>query len=111
MITAVITSALTSFVKKSAAEAQEREVETRALYQLTNHLTDATDLEDVAAIAAKIIGNTMNCKAACLCFDESGCPEKSFVQRVSQDKWIHRDTQVPEELMSTLGGLADRLFY
>lgn len=67
MITASITSALTSFVKKSATEAHEREAETKALYLLTNHLTDAAEIRDVAAVAADIIGNTMNCKApACV---------------------------------------------
>ena len=105
MITAVITSALTSFVKKSAAEAREREAETKALYLLANHLTDATDLEDVAAIVAKIFGDTMNCKAACLYFDESGFPEKSFVQQVSHDKLAHRKTEAPEELMRALESL------
>lgn len=90
-ITAVITSALTSRVKYNAIESMRKEAETRALYQLTNHLTDANDIHDIAEIAAKTISELISYKIGCLCFDENGVPEKSFVQQVSEDKKIYRE--------------------
>lgn len=90
-ITAVITSALTSRVKQNAVEAAEKEIETRALYQLTNHLTDAKDIHDIASIATRTISELILCRVGCLCFDEDGMPEKSFVQQMSDEKQIYRE--------------------
>jgi two-component system sensor histidine kinase KdpD len=98
MITALLTSTLTSYAKKSAAEALEKESETKALYMLTNHLTDAADVHDIAGIAVGIISNIMDCNAACLCFDENELPEKTFVQQISPEKQIYRDTENAEEI-------------
>jgi two-component system sensor histidine kinase KdpD len=89
-ITASITSALTSRVKQNAIKIAEKEIETRALYQLTNHLTDAKNIHDIASIATQIISETISCKVGCLCFDEDGIPEKSFVQQVSGERQIYR---------------------
>ena len=50
-ITALITSTLTSHSKRSAKIAQEKEAETKAIYNLTNHLTDAKGIHDIAGIA------------------------------------------------------------
>ncbi|MDF2537269.1 MAG: kdpD 2 [Herbinix sp.] len=104
-ITSLITSTLTSHVKKSAVEAQEKESETKALYMLTNHLTDAADIHDIADIATGIISNIISCKAACLCFDENGLPEKTFVQQVSHEKQIHRNLLVTDDIRHKIEGL------
>jgi two-component system sensor histidine kinase KdpD len=69
-LTAITTSALTSKVKQNASEAQEKEAETRALFQLTNRLTDAVDIAEISNIAVETISSIMSCRAACLCFDE-----------------------------------------
>jgi len=98
MMTALLTSTLTSHVKKSAIQAQEKESETKALYLLTNHLTDASDMHDIAGIATKIISTVINCNAACLCFDENELPEKTFVQQISPEKQIYRDTENADEI-------------
>lgn len=98
MITALLTSTLTSHVKKSATEAQEKESETKALYMLTNHLTDASNMHDIADVATKIISTVINCNAACLCFDENELPEKTFVQQISPEKQIYRDTENADEI-------------
>lgn len=90
-ITAVITSALTSRVKQNAVESSRKEIETRALYQLTNHLTDAIDMHDIAKITAETISEIVSYKIGFLCFDENGVPEKSFVQQVSKEKYIYRE--------------------
>lgn len=90
-ITALITSTLTSHAKRSAKAAQEKEAETKAIYNLTNHLTDAKNIHDIASIAVKAISSCFSCKSACLCFDESGMPEQSFIQQVSNDKQVRRE--------------------
>jgi two-component system sensor histidine kinase KdpD len=98
MITALLTSTLTSHVKKSAMEATEKESETKALYLLTNRVTDAEDIHDIARIATAIISSIMGCNAACLCFDGNGTPEKTFVQQVSAEEQIYHATENAEEI-------------
>ena len=104
-ITAMITSALTSHVKQSAIKANEKEAETKALYMLTDHLTDAESMHDIAEIAVKIITDVMQCQTGCLCFDENGLPEGKFVQQLSPEEQIHRDITDPEELKHRIEGL------
>ncbi len=89
-ITAIITSTLTSHAKKSEIEAKEKEAQTKEVYNLTNNLMDAQDIDDIASIAVSSISNCFFCKAAFICFDEQGNPEKSFIQQISDDKQIHR---------------------
>lgn len=104
-ITALITSTLTSHVKKNAADAKQKEAEAKALYLLTNHLTDAAEINEIAGISISIISTVMNCNAACLCFDENGLPEKSFIQQISPDKQIHRDVSNVDEIKHQIEGL------
>ncbi|MEA5059668.1 MAG: DUF4118 domain-containing protein, partial [Candidatus Pelethousia sp.] len=61
-LTSVITSALTTKVKQKAFEAQEKESEASALYQLTSHLTDAADISDIAKTTVRTISSIMNCR-------------------------------------------------
>ncbi len=93
MITSLVTSTLTSHVKESASNALEKEAETRALYQLTNHLTDAADNREIAAIAVKIISTVLDCKAACLCFIEKDIPEPTYIQQLDSNNQIQRETE------------------
>lgn len=92
-LTSVITSALTTKVKQSALEAQEKEAETSALYHLTNHLTDAVDINDIVSITVRIISDIMGCQAACLCFDEGGQPELSYIQQKNTDEQVRRKVE------------------
>lgn len=89
-VIAIITSTLTSHVKQSALSAREKEAETKAIYNLTNHLTDAKDIHDIVCIAIGTISDCFFCKAAMLCFDENGLPEISFIQQVSPEKRVYR---------------------
>ncbi|MEY8355111.1 ATP-binding protein [Lachnospiraceae bacterium 54-53] len=91
VITALITSTLTTHAKQNARKAQERESETKALYTLTTRLTDAADLHAIAGIAADTISGLLNTSAGCLCFDENGKPEQTFIQQLSPEKQIRRD--------------------
>lgn len=102
-ITAVATSTLTSRVKKSAAEASDRANETNALYHLTNHLTDAKSISDIAEIAAEQIGKVLSCWAAVLCFDPKGNPEKVFIQSTDSGL-VHREYDVKDDIEHRLQG-------
>jgi two-component system sensor histidine kinase KdpD len=102
-ITSVATSTLTSRVKKSAAEARDRAAETQALYHLTNHLSDAKSITDIATIAAEQIEKVLNCPVAILCFDSDGNPEKTFIQCFG-DELIHREYDKHEDLAHRLDG-------
>ena len=110
MITALLTGTLTSHVKKNAIEAKEKESETKALYLLTNRLTDASDLHDIAHIAVGIIASVMDCKVACLCFDDNELPEKTFVQQISSEKQIHRGTENAEYIKNKTEGLHEGFY-
>lgn len=104
-MTALITCTITSHAKQSALEAEQREAETRSVYNLTNRLTDAKDIHDIAGIAAGAISECFDCRAGCLCFDEGGTPEKFFIQQVSQEKQIRRDTVNVEKLKGRIENL------
>ena len=75
-VVALVTSALTSREKENAKKALERERQTQALYLLTSHLTEAKELSDAAETAVSVISDLLDCRAACLCYDETGEPEK-----------------------------------
>ncbi|MDD4159928.1 MAG: DUF4118 domain-containing protein [Synergistaceae bacterium] len=104
-VTAFITSALTSEAKQNAMEAQEKEAETSALFQLMNRLTDAADMSEIAGITTETISKTINCRAACLCFDENGRPEQSFIQQQSTGKQVRRKVHDASEITDSIEGL------
>lgn len=104
-ITSVITSALTSKAKKMTAEAVRNEKETSALYHLTSHLTDAESVEDIARIAVQTISTTMECHAACLCFDEQGQPQHTFIQQKTESEQIRRSVSDPNSIRHRMENL------
>ncbi len=104
-VTATITSALTSKVKQSAAEAHEKETEANALYQLTNHLTDAESCDAIAEITVRTVSETLGCPAAYVYFDENGMPMPTFVQRKADGTLIHREVEAPEQLKKRMESL------
>ncbi|MDD4716473.1 MAG: ATP-binding protein, partial [Oscillospiraceae bacterium] len=104
-ITAFTSSSLASHARISARQAHEREIETKALYTLTNRLTDATDIHDIAAIVSSTVSDVICERTCCLCFDARGLPEKTFVQQISKEKLIRRKVDDPEALMRRIKGL------
>lgn len=96
-ITATITSALTSKVKKTALMAQEKEAESNALYQMTNHLTDAGTDEKIAVIIVKTLSRILECNVAFVCFDETETSVSCFIQQKEDGTWIHRKLDNPDE--------------
>ncbi len=87
-ITALITSTLASHDKKKTLEAQKKEAETKALYTLTNRLTGAADLNDIAEIAVSTISDTMSTQAEFFSFDENKLTGKISLRQVPPKKQI-----------------------
>jgi len=103
--TALITSTLTSHAKRSALDAQGKEAETKAIYNLTNHLTDAKDVHDIASIAVTAISECFSCNAACLCFDEDNMPEQTFIQQRLGEKQVRREVGDIQEIRHQIESL------
>ena len=103
--TSIITSALTSKAKKMTAEAVRNEQETIALYHLTSQLTDAESAEDIARIAVQTISATMDCQAACLCFDGHGQPENTFIQQKTETEQVRRRASDTDEIRRRIENL------
>lgn len=98
MCTSILTSTLTTKFKQGAASALEREKESNALYQMTNHLTDAEDADAIAQITVSTTSEVLGCNTACICFDESGIPKKTFIQRKDDGSLVHRELTDADEL-------------
>lgn len=110
MVISIVTSALTTKVKEAVVEAKEREAESNALYQMTNQLTDAEDVDAIGAITVKTASEALGCNAAFICFDENGAQEKTFLQRKEDGSVIRRELIGGEELrrrMERLHGAVD----
>ena len=105
-IAAFITSSLASHAKISARQAQKREEETKALYGLTDRLIEATDLHSIAEIAVEAVHKAICEHPGCLCFDEEGFPEKTFVQQTGpqQHKW--QNLEDPKGLLTQISHLS-----
>ena len=101
-VTAFITSTLTTKVKEAAALDKEKQMEMRALYQLTNHLTDAEDVEAIAGIAVNAVSILLNTEAACICLDKNGILENSFIQQRQDGKQIRRRLENPQAIQRML---------
>ena len=104
-ITSVITSALTSKAKEMTAEAVRKGQESGALYYLTSHLADAESTDQIAGIMVETISRILDCRAACLCFDEQGKPERTFIQQKSEAEQIRRCVSDPAELQHRIENL------
>ncbi|MCL1848415.1 MAG: DUF4118 domain-containing protein [Clostridiales bacterium] len=104
-ITALITSTLTSHVQRSATEAREKEAETKAIFDLTKHLTDADGMQDIAGIAVSAISAYFSCNAACLCYDEENQPDNTFIQQMPGGLQVHREVADPSGMKHRIDNL------
>ena len=104
-ITSIITSALTSKAKEMTAEAIHNGQESGALYYLTSHLADAESTDEIAGITVETISRIMDCKAACLCFDDQGKPERTFIQQKTESDQIRRCISNPDEIQHRIENL------
>lgn len=106
-LTSILTSALTTKAKKSAEDARERERQSNALYQITNHLTDAEDVRAIAEIIVKSVSEVLSCPAAFIGFDERGVPDTAFVQSKVDGTVVYREMREAEELRRRMENLRD----
>lgn len=97
-VIALITSTIASHARQSALDARQKEAETKAVYNLTNHLTDAGNIHDIVGFAVGEISACFECHAACLCFGEDGIPEKFFIQQLSGKRQVRREVENVEEV-------------
>ena len=95
--TSIITSALTTKVKRASIISHEKEYESNVLYKMTNLLTDANTQHDIASIICKSISDILSCNAAIVCFNEQGEAEPSFIQQKG-DSQIRRQLDNPSEM-------------
>lgn len=102
MFTSIVTSTLTTKVKKAMIDAKERENESNALYQMTNYLTDAEDEEAIAKITVTTTSDVLCCNTTCICFDENGVPEKTLIQRKEDGTLIRRELEERDELIKRM---------
>lgn len=107
IITSIVTGTLTTHARQNAREAQRREAEAKALYTLTNHLTDAPDTDGIAAVVVSTVSELLGRDAGCLLFDESGAPEKAFLQQAGA-RQIHR--ALPKADLNRLSAIAEEPF-
>ena len=110
--TAIFTSTLTAQMKRSARQALARERDTQALYQLTNHLSDAQSMEAIGTAALGSIGQTFDCDAALLFLTEKGEAERSYLQYAAgSGNWLESTrfsgSVSDAGLQSWIEGLAD----
>ena len=105
VITSVITSILTMKLQMIATESNEKEKESYALYQLTNRLTDAESIEDIAGFAVKTVSHSFNCLASCICYDKFGELEKMYIQQKDAKEQIHRELTNANELKNRMNNL------
>lgn len=101
-VTAIITSALTSKVKQNVLQAQEKEAESNALYQMTNHLTDAETGEQIASIIVETISRILHCNAAFVGFDASAASVSYFIQQKDDGTQIHRELNDPASFVKRM---------
>lgn len=104
-IAALVTSTLTTHAKQNAIKARGKEAGTKILYTLTNHLTDAEDIHDIAGIATSAISSMLNSHVGCLWFDPNGKPEHHFIQQISPQKQIRREIPDVDALLQRMEGL------
>ncbi|SKA00482.1 DUF4118 domain-containing protein [Anaerorhabdus furcosa] len=104
-ITAIITGTLTSKTLQSEKEAKEKEVESNTLYHLTNYLTDAVDIKEIASVATSAISGFLACNVACLCFDFHGNPEETYIQQEDGSQQIIKATENIEEIRKRIENL------
>lgn len=102
LFTSIVASTLTTIIKKAASDAKERENESNALYKMTNHLTDAEEMEAIAKIVVSATSDALSCNASCICFDENGLPEKTFIQQKDDGQLVRRDLVQKDELIKRM---------
>lgn len=101
-ITSVVTSTLTSKAKMYTQKAEEKEAESRALYTLTNQLSDAEDIEKIIKIGLCNICSLLQTDAGFIYF-KSG-EQQVFIQQTGTEQ-VHRTTEETMPLWNLIQNL------
>ena len=89
-LTAILTSRLTLKYKCAAKEAHEKEMESQALYQMTNHLSDAEDYDSIIRVVVNTVSELFGCHAGYIVLNEDGSPQASFIQHRNTNDLVRR---------------------
>lgn len=102
--TAIITSTLTSRIQLNTIKAEERERETKNLYNLTSRLTDTLEIKEVASITIQSISQVLNADVGCLYFDENGNPNDYFLQQKTRAVQFSETIENTDDIKSKVQG-------
>lgn len=104
VITAVMTSALTTKGKLLKEKAEENASVSRILYDLSSRLSDAADMENIMILASESVGALFQTEAGCICFTGETEPFSIWkcgdgIKKRKEENWekIREGFRNPEE--------------
>ncbi|MDC7289886.1 DUF4118 domain-containing protein [Blautia schinkii] len=106
-IVSFVTSTLTSKMRENILAARRREEEAKELYRLTSQLVECGNLPGVSSAVAECVSHFLKCDAACVCFDEDGCPPETFVQQMGEGRQVQRVLVERDKYVRSLRALGD----
>ena len=95
LITALITSALTTKEKLMTVEATRKGMESQVLYMLSSKLSDATDIEAVIKIAVESMSRLLQVNVGCIYVGEQA--EPIYIQQLEKEQ-LHRSVTDVDEI-------------
>ena len=95
LITALITSALTTKEKLMTMEATRKGMESQTLYMLSSKLSDAADIEAVIKIAAESMSRLLQVNVGCIYVGEQA--EPIYIQQLEKEQ-LHRSVTDVDEI-------------
>ena len=95
LITALITSALTTKEKLMTVEATRKGMESQTLYVLSSKLSDAADIEAVIKIAVESMSSLLQVNVGCIYVGEQADP--IYIQQLEKEQ-IHRSVTDVDEI-------------
>lgn len=95
LITALITSALTTKEKLMTVEATRKGMESQTLYMLSGKLSDAADIEAVIKIAVESMSSLLQVNVGCIYVGEQADP--IYIQQLDKEQ-LHRSVTDVDEI-------------
>ena len=95
LITALITSALTTKEKLMTMEATRKGMESQTLYMLSSKLSDAADIEAVIKIAVESMSRLLQVNVGCIYVGEQA--EPIYIQQLEKEQ-LHRSVTDVDEI-------------
>lgn len=95
LITALITSALTTKEKMMTIEATQKGAESQILYMLSNRLSDASDIEAIVGVTAESLSKLLGVNVGCIYVGRQSDPV--FIQQLAGEQ-IHRRIEDIDEM-------------